>query len=91
MSRTQDHDETIERDGEEIPIVLEIEWSHDRGEFIEAGHPYNGYGAGWYAEVSARNPKTNEAIELTDAEIERFKEKYPHDHGWDDGCDDDRD
>lgn len=85
---TRDVDDTIERDGEEIPVALEIEWTYDRGEFIEAGHSFNGYGAGWRSEITARNAKTNEPIELTDAEVERFQEKYPPDSEPDHDCDD---
>jgi hypothetical protein len=75
--RVTDVDETIERDGQEIAIVLEIDWKYDGGSFVEPGHPCNGYGAGSYANVSAVDAKTNAPIELTPAEIERFQEKYP--------------
>lgn len=84
-----DVDETIERDGEEIPIVLDVAWSFDPGEFVEACHPCNGYGRGWYPDITARDPKTGAAIELTDDEIQRFQEKYPPDRQPDYDCDDD--
>lgn len=72
-----DIEETIEREGEDIPIMLDIEWKYDAGEYIEPGHFCNGYGRGWRATLTARDLKTNTEIPLTDDEIERFQEKYP--------------
>lgn len=74
--RSHSAEETVERDGEEIPVLLEIEWRHSEGVYLEPGHSRNGYGKGWYCKDITAHDSRGALVELTEREIDTFQERY---------------
>lgn len=71
---------TLTRDDVDIPVTIDIEWSYDRGEFVESGHWCNGYNRGWYCDKLTATDGAGNPVVLTEDEIETLKEKYHPDN-----------
>ena len=75
---TTHHHKELERGEDTIEVTITCQWSYNRGEFIEAAHPYNGYGKGWICdEITAHDDKQN-VVELTAKEREQAEDDSYH-------------
>jgi hypothetical protein len=58
---------------DDIEVFVTVGLEYDRGEYLEANHATNGYGAGYEGEIL--EVKAEEPIELTDEETEAAIDK----------------
>lgn len=65
----------VERNGvDEIEVEVDVRLDYDSGEYLEANHPSNGYGAGMETSIDSVVCKEIPDIELTGDEEERAYE-----------------
>ena len=67
---------SVERNGDEKQITLKAEWSYSDGAFLEAGHPANGQGCGWYCDAMTAVDGKGAEIELTREEQDQFCQQF---------------
>lgn len=68
---------TLHRDGDDIAVTVEIEWSYDdNGVYLERGHRLNGYGRGWYCDKLEARDAAGMRFALTESEKESLMEEF---------------
>jgi len=77
VMKTIEHKTNVTFNGEEdYPVLVYADFSYDEGDYLEAGHPYNGHNKGWYLEdFRVVDEDTGKPIILDEIELRKLEEE----------------